>query len=96
VSLFSSWLTRRRPESLRWIVLDVESTGLDPHHDTLLAIAAVALHRRAPDAPVEIALGDSFEALLRHDAAQPDRANILVHGIGVAAQRAGGGGVGGW
>jgi DNA polymerase-3 subunit epsilon len=81
------WLRRARAEPARWVVLDVESTGLDPWRDRLLAIAAVAVHRAGDR--LEIALADSFEAVLRHDAAAADKANILLHGIGVAAQRAG-------
>ena len=78
------WL---RGEPVRWVVLDVETTGLDPHTDRLLALAAVAVHRLGER--LEIALADSFEAVLRHESATPDKANILLHGIGVAAQRAG-------
>jgi DNA polymerase-3 subunit epsilon len=77
-------------EPTRWIVLDVESSGLDPHADRLLAIAAVAVHRSGDR--LHIALADSFEAVLRHDpgpVAPAVRANILVHGIGVGAMRAG-------
>ena len=81
------WLRRGRGEPDRWVVLDVESTGLDPTRDRLLAIAAVAVHR-AGDA-LQIALADSFEAVLRHQSDRADKANILLHGIGVAAQRAG-------
>lgn len=79
----------RRPaaEPARWVVLDVETTGLDPHTDRLLAMAAVALHRRGDR--LEIALADSFEAVLRHDAPRADKANILLHGIGVGAMRGG-------
>lgn len=74
----------------RWIVLDVESSGLDPARDRLLAIAAVALHRDGAAEVPRIALGDSFEVVLQQ-APQPsiDRENILVHGIGTAAQRQG-------
>ena len=78
------------PEPTRWVVLDVESTGLDPHADRLLAIAAVAVHREGDR--LQIHLADSFEAVLRHDldeVAPAARANILVHGIGVGAMRAG-------
>jgi DNA polymerase-3 subunit epsilon len=70
----------------RWLVLDVESSGLDPSRDRLLALAAVALRLDGRRASIDLA--DSFEAVLRQpDAAgPPDRSNILVHGIGVAAQ----------
>ena len=73
----------------RWLVLDVESSGLDPKRDRLLAIAALAVR----PAPRRLALlpGDSFEVVLRQDRLTdpPDKANILVHGIGVDAQRGG-------
>lgn len=84
-------------DDARWIVADVESGGLDPRRDPLLAIAAVGVHF----APVQgerggrrpcIVLGDRFELLLRPSgapSASPDKANILVHGIGIGAQRAG-------
>jgi DNA polymerase III subunit epsilon len=85
------WLAPQAPaDAGRWVVLDVETTGLDPRHDRLLAIAAMAvrLDRGVP----EIVLGDSFEVVLRQDEgslAGPDKANILLHGIGVGAQRHG-------
>jgi DNA polymerase-3 subunit epsilon len=79
----------RRPlDTARWIVLDVETTGLDMHHDHLLAIAATAV-RFEGDMPPRVPLADSFEAVLQHDSASIDKANILLHGIGVAEQRAG-------
>lgn len=78
---------RAPAETQRWIVLDVESSGLDPERSRLLAIAGIGLEAGGR-APV-IDLGDSFEVVLRHDDAAVDKANILVHGIGVAAQRAG-------
>jgi DNA polymerase III subunit epsilon len=73
----------------RWIVLDVESTGLDSRRDHLLAVAAVAVH--LGDGGDRIVLGDSFDAVLQHDPhnAEPDRSNILLHGIGVGRQRSG-------
>ena len=42
-------------------------------------------------AGVRIALNDSFEVVLRQPTSQtaPHKANILLHGIGVAAQRDG-------
>lgn len=76
-------------DDARWVVLDVESSGLDPARDRLLAIAAVGL--RLDGARLGIALADSFEVVLAQPAGQaaPDKANILLHGIGVGAQRAG-------
>jgi DNA polymerase III subunit epsilon len=88
------WLQRLRPRRVedderRWIVLDVEASGLDAAHDRLLAIAAVSVHIEHERA--QIALADSFEVVLRQpdDSMPPDKANILLHGIGVAAQRDG-------
>jgi DNA polymerase III subunit epsilon len=86
----SAWWRRgaaTAADDARWVLLDVESSGLDPKRDRLLAIAAIALTRQA-GAP-RLALGDSFEVLLRQPDAPIDKANILVHGIGVCAQRGG-------
>ena len=84
------WLgTGPAVDQQRWVVLDVESSGLDPHHDRLLALAAIAVHF---DSWVpRIHLGDSFEVVLRQplSALAPDKGNILLHGIGVGAQRQG-------
>jgi DNA polymerase III subunit epsilon len=73
----------------RWIVLDVESSGLDAQRDRLLAIAGIGVHFEAGMPRVHPA--DSFEVVLRQSDidAPPDKANILLHGIGVGAQRAG-------
>lgn len=84
------WLRRRpAPAAGRWLVLDVESSGLDPHHDRLLAVATVAV--RPAGERLLLCPGDSFEVLLRQPPPEqpPDKANILVHGIGVDAQRHG-------
>lgn len=86
----SAWWRRgaaTAADDARWVLLDVESSGLDPTRDRLLAIAAIALTRQA-GAP-RLSLGDSFEVLLRQPDAPVDKANILVHGIGVGAQRGG-------
>jgi DNA polymerase-3 subunit epsilon len=71
----------------RWVVLDVEASGLDPAHDRLLAIAAVAVDMAGPRPCIR--LDDSFEVVLRQGETAVDKPNILVHGIGVAEQRAG-------
>ena len=77
-------------DDARWIVLDVESSGLDPNRDRLIALAAIALHwppRGSTRAP-RIALHDSFEAVLQAEA-PVDKRNILLHGVGIGAQREG-------
>ena len=80
---------RPLPDCRRWVVLDVESSGLDPRHDRLLAIAAIAMRIDGRRALID--LGDSFEVVLQQpqEGKAPDRQNILLHGIGVGAQRAG-------
>lgn len=66
----------------RWVVLDTETSGLDPARDRLLSIGAVAVD------PQGIRLGDSLEVVLHNDRAG-DRHNIVVHGIGYGAQSEG-------
>lgn len=63
----------------RWVVLDVETSGLDKTRDVLLAIGSVAVHGQ------RVVLADSFEVVLRQRTAS-ERDNILVHGIGAEAQ----------
>jgi DNA polymerase III subunit epsilon len=82
------WRARPEPDPDRWVVLDVESSGLDPRRDRLLAIAAVALQVRWAERRLSIDLGDSFEVVLRQG--EPSaRDNILLHGIGVQRQKEG-------
>jgi DNA polymerase-3 subunit epsilon len=77
-----------RNQSQRWIMLDVETTGLDPCADQLLAIAAVALRFTPTTGRLEVAVGDSFEIVLRQDKPSA-KDNILIHHIGVQAQSEG-------
>ncbi len=70
------------PRALRWVVLDCESSGLDPERDRLLSLGAVAVREGRIDH------ADSFNALLRQAEAS-GAPNILIHGIGGDAQRAG-------
>ena len=79
---------RPAAEARRWVVVDVETSGLDIQHDRLLAIAAVGLRLEGEATPC-IALSDSFEAVLRQGHSPADKPNILLHGIGVGEQRAG-------
>ncbi len=80
------WLFRRnraRIQSPRWVVLDVETSGLDPARDQLLSIGAVALV--AQGASYRVQPADSFEVVVRPKSAS-HKDNILVHGIGRQAQ----------
>lgn len=63
----------------RYVVVDVETSGLDLRRDKLISIGAVAVVNG------KIALGDSFYAVLQQRAAS-DKSNILLHGIGKAEQ----------
>lgn len=66
----------------RWVVLDVETGGLDAERDPLLSIGAVAIeHGR-------IAVGPSLEIGLKQ-AQSTAAANILIHGISGNEQRTG-------
>ena len=75
----------KQPEARRWIVLDVETSGLDPYSDRLLAIAAVALDVSPDFERIAIVIGDSYEAVLKQDLPS-SKDNILVHHIGAQAQ----------
>ncbi|MEO8675147.1 MAG: 3'-5' exonuclease [Casimicrobiaceae bacterium] len=66
----------------RWVVVDTETTGLDPARDRLVAIGAVAVDDDG------IRLDDSFEIVLQ-SMAPGAAASIEVHGIGQQAQAAG-------
>ena len=85
--IWTPWPRAAPVDAGRWVVLDVESTGLDTQRDSLLAIAAVAVRHDQHRAWID--LNDSFDSVLRHEAELPDKPNILLHGIGVGAQRAG-------
>lgn len=69
-------------ESARFVVADVETSGLDPRRDRLLAIGAVTVeHGR-------LCPGRGYEATV-HNPEPSSRDNILVHGIGPDAQTGG-------
>lgn len=71
----SHWLTR-------YVVADVEASGLNMVKDSLIAIGAVAVVNGM------IQLADAFEVVLRQDEVST-HANILIHGIGGSAQQEG-------
>ncbi len=66
----------------RFVVVDVETTGLNLSRDKLIAIGAVAVNQG------RICLGDSFEIILQQSASS-GKDNILIHGIGGSAQTGG-------
>lgn len=82
------WRRSGQPEAARWLVVDVETSGLDPARDRLLAIAAIAVHVDWSRRRLAVAVGDSFEVVLRQEVPST-RDNILLHGIGVQRQREG-------
>lgn len=69
-------------ERQRFVVVDVESTGLDVLNDRLIAIGAVTVTN------ARIALDDAFYRVLRQERAS-SHGNILVHGIGGTSQTQG-------
>lgn len=81
---------KARPESslsdafdaTRYVVVDVETTGLDLVRDKLIAIGACAVENGV------VVMADSFEIVLRQDQVSA-KDNILIHGIGGEAQRDG-------
>jgi len=66
----------------RWVVVDVESSGLDANRDRLIAVGALAVIDGA------VQLGDAFEVVLRQGVPSSG-ANIEVHGIGGQEQARG-------
>lgn len=73
----------------RWVMLDVETSGLNPRKDRLLAIAAIALRVDWSRQDICIDPGDSFEVLVHQQALTHSKENILLHGIGVQQQQEG-------
>ena len=67
-----SWSAETPPAQVRFVVLDTETTGLDPKRDRLITIGAVAVQSG------EIRLDDCFEVLLKLDY---NRSSVTVHGI---------------
>lgn len=84
------WLRKPAPpvNATRWVMVDVETSGLEARRDRLLAIAAIGLRVDWARKRLAIVPGDSFEVYLAQTAAS-SRSNILLHGIGEARQRDG-------
>lgn len=67
-----SWTEQTPTDEVRFVVLDTETTGLDPRRDRLITIGAVAVEAG------EIVLADSFEAMLQ---VAYNSSSVTVHGI---------------
>lgn len=80
---------RTRITEDRWVMLDVETSGLNPEKDRLLAIAAIALRVDWSRQQICIDPGDSFEVVVQQQEVTRDKENILLHGIGVQRQQDG-------
>ena len=84
----ASWRALRRSsvdadlDGSRFVVVDVETSGLNLARDRLIAIGAVAVVNGKID------LNDSFEVVLQQEVTST-KENILIHGIGGGAQTGG-------
>jgi DNA polymerase-3 subunit epsilon len=67
-----SWPAETPIEQVRFVVLDSETTGLDPRKDRIVTIGAIAVLNH------EILMEDSFEALLK---VQYNSSAVTVHGV---------------
>lgn len=67
-----TWADSTPLDQVRFVVLDCETTGLDPRRDRIITIGAVAVEQG------EILLDDSFEVLLP---VAYNNASVTVHGI---------------
>ena len=67
-----TWTDATPIDQVRFVLLDSETTGLDPRKDRLITIGAVAV------AGGEILLDDSYEALLK---VAHNTSSVTVHGV---------------
>ena len=68
----TTWTDDTPVDQVRFVVLDSETTGLDPRHDRLITIGSVAV------CSGEIQIDDSFDALIRVD---ENTSAVAVHGV---------------
>ena len=67
-----TWTEETPADEVRFIVLDTETTGLDPRRDKIITIGALAVCHG------EILLDDGYEAMLK---LAYNNASVTVHGI---------------
>ncbi len=67
-----SWAPETPIDQVRFVVLDSETTGLDPRKDRIVTIGAIAVMNN------EILIEDSFEALLK---VAYNSSAVTVHGV---------------
>lgn len=77
-----------QPTVERWVVIDVETTGLDTRTDQLLAIAALGLRVDWTHHQLSLVLHDSLSVYIRPET-PADKRNVLLHGIGIGQQQQG-------
>ena len=68
----STWRDDTPVDEVRFVVLDSETTGLDPRHDRLITIGSVVVRAG------EIRIDDSFDALLL---VEENTSAVTVHGV---------------
>jgi DNA polymerase-3 subunit epsilon len=68
----TTWADDAPVDRIRFVVLDSETTGLDPRNDRLITIGCVAVRAG------EIQLDDGFDALIRVD---ENTSAVTVHGV---------------
>ena len=67
-----SWAGETPIEQVRFVVLDSETTGLNPRKDRIVTIGAIAVVNH------EVLIEDSFEALLK---VQYNSSAVTIHGV---------------
>lgn len=75
-----TWTDDTPLEQVRFVILDSETTGLNPRVDRLITVGAVAVQNG------EIVLEDAFEALIKVD---ENTSAVTVHGVTRDQSRAG-------
>lgn len=71
-SFVDTWTDETPASKVRFVVLDTETTGLDPRRDRIITIGAVAVQGG------EMLLHDSFEVMLK---IPYNQSSVTVHGI---------------